>query len=118
MRALDPERGTEHGRSGNGYDAGPDPLESAREAGLLYVSDDRPGIRRRRADQGFRYLRPDGSPVQDEPTLRRIRSLVIPPAWTDVWIAIDPRGHIQADRPRREGPQAVPLPPALAGRPR
>jgi len=73
-----------------------DPAESAREAGLRYVSDDRPGIRRRRAGKGFRYLRPDGTTVSDEPTLKRIKSLVIPPAWTDVWIAIDPRGHIQA----------------------
>jgi DNA topoisomerase I len=73
-----------------------DPAESAREAGLRYITDDRPGIRRRRAGKGFRYLRPDGSPVRDEPTLRRITSLVIPPAWTDVWIATDPRGHLQA----------------------
>jgi len=74
----------------------PDPEESAREAGLRYVSDDRPGIRRRRAGKAFRYLRPDGSPVKDQPTLHRIKALVIPPAWTDVWIANDPRGHIQA----------------------
>lgn len=74
----------------------PDPEESAHSAGLRYVSDDRPGIRRRRAGKGFRYLRPDGTPVRDAPTLRRIRSLAIPPAWSDVWIATDPRGHIQA----------------------
>jgi DNA topoisomerase-1 len=74
----------------------PDPIESAREAGLHYVSDDRPGIRRRRAGKAFRYLRPDGSPVRDEPTLHRINGLVIPPAWTDVWITTDPRGHLQA----------------------
>ena len=73
-----------------------DPVESAREAGLRYVSDDRPGIRRRRAGRGFRYLRPDGTAVQDEPTVKRIASLVIPPAWTAVWISTDPRGHIQA----------------------
>jgi len=73
-----------------------DPVESAREAGLRYVSDDRPGIRRHRAGRVFRYLRPDGTSVQDEPTLKRIASLVIPPAWTDVWISTDPRGHIQA----------------------
>jgi DNA topoisomerase-1 len=73
-----------------------DPADSARAAGLRYVSDDRPGIRRRRAGRGFRYTRPDGTAVQDAPTLARIRSLVIPPAWTDVWITTDPRGHIQA----------------------
>src|SRR4029079_6301802 len=74
----------------------PDPSDSAREAGLRYVSDDRPGIRRRKAGTGFRYLRPDGSAVTDEQTVRRILSLAIPPPWTDVWIATDPRGHIQA----------------------
>src|SRR5205823_10134272 len=73
-----------------------DPVESARAAGLRYVSDDRPGIRRRRAGKGFRYVRPDGSAVHDEPTLKRIAALAIPPAWTDVWITTDPRGHIQA----------------------
>ena len=71
-------------------------IAASSAAGLRYVSDDRPGIRRRRAGQGFRYVRPDGSAVRDEQTLKRIASLVIPPAWTDVWIATDPRGHIQA----------------------
>lgn len=73
----------------------PEPSESAAQAGLRYVTDDRPGIRRRRAGRSFRYVRPDGSAVADEPTLKRIASLVIPPAWTDVWIATDPRGHLQ-----------------------
>jgi DNA topoisomerase-1 len=82
-------------RPGNGAGT-PDPQESAQEAGLRYVSDERPGIRRRRAGKGFRYLRPDGSAVRDEPTIHRIAALVIPPAWTDVWISTDPRGHIQA----------------------
>ena len=53
------------------------------------------GIRRRRCGRGFRYLGPDG-PVTDPLTLDRIRALVIPPAWRDVWICADPRGHIQA----------------------
>src|SRR5438876_1808314 len=90
VRALEPEaaEGDERGT--------PDPVKSAKEAGLRYVSDDRPGIRHRRAGQGFRYLRPDGSAVRDEPRLKRITSLVIPLAWTDVWIATDPRGHIRA----------------------
>src|SRR4051794_22580575 len=73
-----------------------DPSESAKAAGLHYVTDDRPGIRRGRSGKSFRYAHPDGTPVRDEPTLRRIRSLVIPPAWTDVWITTDPRGHLQA----------------------
>jgi DNA topoisomerase-1 len=95
-RAPAPHRDTFNRSPGNGHAVAPDPIESAHEAGLRYVSDERPGIRRRRAGQSFRYLRPDGSAVKDDPTLRRIRSLVIPPAWTDVWITTDPRGHLQA----------------------
>jgi DNA topoisomerase IB len=53
------------------------------------------GIRRRRCGRGFRYFGPDG-PVTDEQVLTRIRALVIPPAWQDVWICANPRGHIQA----------------------
>src|SRR4051794_21620763 len=63
-----------------------DALQAARAAGLRYVTDDQPGIRRLRAGKGFRYVGPDGKPVRDADTLRRIRSLVIPPAWTHVWI--------------------------------
>jgi DNA topoisomerase-1 len=73
-----------------------DPVESAKQAGLRYVSDDGPGIRRRRAGSGFSYLDPDGERITDLDTLRRIRSLAVPPAWTDVWISPHPRGHIQA----------------------
>src|SRR4051812_19195962 len=71
-------------------------VESARAAGLRYVSDASPGIRRRRAGSGFSYVGPTGSAVRDADTLARIRHLAIPPAWTDVWICPDPRGHIQA----------------------
>lgn len=71
-------------------------VESARAAGLRYVSDASPGIRRRRAGSGFGYVGPAGRAVRDADTLVRIRHLVIPPAWTDVWICPDPRGHIQA----------------------
>ena len=56
----------------------------------------RPGIRRRRAGRGFTYLTPDGRRVTDPDVLERVRALVIPPAWTDVWICTDARGHIQA----------------------
>ena len=73
-----------------------DPAQSAREAGLRYVSDEGPGIRRRRAGKGFSYVGPDGEPLRDPQQVQRIRSLAIPPAWTDVWIAPTPRGHIQA----------------------
>jgi DNA topoisomerase-1 len=68
----------------------------ARAAGLRYVNDGQPGIRRDLTRRGFDYVRPDGSSVRDEPTLRRIQALAVPPAWTDVWICPDERGHIQA----------------------
>jgi DNA topoisomerase I len=72
------------------------PEVSAEEAGLRYVTDERPGIRRLRAGRGFRYLNPDGSALTDRHRLDWIRSLAIPPAWTDVWICADQRGHLQA----------------------
>jgi DNA topoisomerase-1 len=74
----------------------PDPVQSAKEAGLRYVTDTKPGIRRTRAGRGFRYQNGDGSAVRDAETLARIRSLVIPPAWKDVWICPNPKGHLQA----------------------
>jgi DNA topoisomerase IB len=54
------------------------------------------GIRRRRCGRGFSYLGADAAVIKDARTLTRIRSLVIPPAWEDVWICVDPLGHIQA----------------------
>ena len=54
------------------------------------------GIRRRRCGRGFRYLGLDGAALTDPQTLARIKALVIPPAWQDVWICADPQGHIQA----------------------
>ncbi|CDX31781.1 DNA topoisomerase [Mesorhizobium sp. SOD10] len=68
---------------------------SAESTSLNYVSDADPGIRRLRKGTGFSYSGPDGRTV-DEATLARIRAIVIPPAWTDVWISPDPDGHIQA----------------------
>jgi DNA topoisomerase-1 len=73
-----------------------DPLRSAEAAGLRYVRDTEPGIRRVRAGRGVRYVAPDGATVTEKLTLNRIRSLVIPPAWTNVWICAKPDGHIQA----------------------
>jgi DNA topoisomerase-1 len=70
--------------------------ESADAAGLRYVSDAAPGIRRRKLGRGFVYFRPDGSRLTDTRVLARIRSLAIPPAWTDVWICPFADGHIQA----------------------
>lgn len=73
-----------------------DPQHAAQSAGLRYVSDTSPGIRRRRAGKGFSYVGPGGRPIRDAGTLARIRSLAIPPAYTDVWICPDADGHIQA----------------------
>src|SRR4051812_31617892 len=71
-------------------------VEAAKDARLRYVSDHQPGIVRKRKGSGFTYAGPDGKPVRDDETLKRIRSLVIPPAWTDVWICPHPNGHLQA----------------------
>jgi len=76
--------------------ARPDPVASAKAARLRYVTDTRPGIRREPRGDGFAYVAPDGTEVTDEDTLARIRSLAIPPAWTDVWICRMANGHLQA----------------------
>lgn len=79
--------------------SGPSPEDlraAAKAAHLHYVSDAKPGIRRERTRKGFRYVAPDGSRITDEETIARIQKLAIPPAWEDVWICADPRGHIQA----------------------
>jgi DNA topoisomerase-1 len=68
----------------------------AHAAGLTYVNDHDPGIRRVKSGSGFSYRRASGNLVKDDATLDRIRSLAIPPAYTDVWICLDPDGHIQA----------------------
>lgn len=73
-----------------------DPVQSAAAAGLRYVSDTTPGITRKRAGKGFSYTGQDGKLARDREELRRIWSLGIPPAWTEVWICPDPNGHIQA----------------------
>lgn len=73
-----------------------DPKDAAEAADLRYVLDERPGIRRKKSGKGFIYLRPDGTRVSDPRALRRIRSLAVPPAWTDVWICPFSDGHIQA----------------------
>jgi len=73
-----------------------DPKDAAQAAGLRYVSDHHPGLRRKKAGRGFSYLRPEGPALGDRQLLRRIKSLAIPPAWTDVWICPSADGHIQA----------------------
>src|SRR5215207_1173097 len=70
-------------------------VESAHAAGLRYVTDAMPGIRRRRRGRGFAYLGADGRSVTDPSELDRIRKLAIPPRWTDVWICPLPAGHLQ-----------------------
>jgi DNA topoisomerase I len=74
----------------------PDPAEAAQEAGLIYSTDDEPGIRRVRRGKGFDYVGPDGKRIHDPAIIDRIRALVIPPAWEHVWISTRPRGHLQA----------------------
>ncbi|MGU3666505.1 DNA topoisomerase IB [Methylobacterium sp. A49B] len=69
---------------------------AAEEAGLVYVDDGRPGLTRKRSGTGFRYLDAKGAPVRDKAVLARIRSLAVPPAYTDVWICPRGNGHIQA----------------------
>jgi DNA topoisomerase-1 len=69
--------------------------EAARLAGLTYVTDGFLGIRRRRVGKGWAFYAPDGTRITDKAERKRILALVIPPAWTDVWICPDPAGHIQ-----------------------
>ena len=72
------------------------PEVAARQAGLTYVDDAQPGIRREKRGDSFRYIGPRGNATKDRRTLIRIRSLAIPPAWTDVWICTREDGHLQA----------------------
>ncbi len=82
------------------------PEQSAARAGLCYVSDAAPGIRRRRCGRGFTYFDPEGNRITDPDERARLEALVIPPAWTDVWICPDPNGHLLAtgrdDRGRKQ----------------
>lgn len=64
--------------------------------GLRYSRDGEKGFVRQQGDKGFEYLDAKGEKVSDAATLERIKLLVIPPAWTDVWICGDERGHLQA----------------------
>jgi DNA topoisomerase-1 len=69
---------------------------AASDAGLVYVTDKSPGIRRVKKGNGFHYLGPNGAPVTEPSTLERIRSLAIPPAYEKVWICTRANGHLQA----------------------
>lgn len=83
-----------------------DPVVSAQAVGLRHVNDQNPGFHRQSSGKNFRYRDPEGSIVRDKQTLARIKSLAIPPAWTDVWICSNPNGHLQAtgrdDRRRKQ----------------
>src|ERR1700735_2506482 len=70
--------------------------QMAVEAGLIYVSDAEPGIRRLRAGKGFRYVTPENRRLGAARELKRIASLAIPPAYRNVWISLQERGHLQA----------------------
>ena len=74
----------------------PDPEASAREAGLVYVHHDRPGITRKRKGKAFHYFDVSGQRITDAATIERINQLAIPPAYREVWVCPDPRGHVQA----------------------
>jgi DNA topoisomerase-1 len=73
-----------------------DPVQSASVAGLRYLPDTRPGFRRQPIRDGFRLVNAEGEEITDPKHLDRVKKLVIPPAWTDVWISPSPNGHIQA----------------------
>ncbi len=73
-----------------------DPVQAVKAAGLRYVTDEKPGIRRRRDGDHFIYIGVDGRPIDDEKTLQRIKSLAIPPAYEEVWICPSPNGYLQA----------------------
>jgi DNA topoisomerase I len=90
-------RGT-NTRNGKPIEAGIaiDSAAAAAEAGLQYVSDDRPGYTRRAGNGEFEYLDTQDKKIRDEQRLLRIKRLAIPPAWTEVWICPSPNGHIQA----------------------
>jgi DNA topoisomerase IB len=70
--------------------------QMALDAGLVYVSDDEPGIRRRKVGKGFRYFTPDNRRLERADELKRIASLAVPPAYRDVWICMSSHGHLQA----------------------
>ncbi|MDP8957913.1 MAG: DNA topoisomerase IB [Actinomycetota bacterium] len=80
--------------------------EAAQSAGLRYVCDEDPGIHRVRRGRGFSYVLPDGQVIRDKKERQRIKQIVIPPAWRDVWICPRPDGHILAtgrdDRGRKQ----------------
>src|ERR1041385_9025509 len=82
--------------NGNGSKLVSESIEAAEEAGLRYITDDRPGYTRKRKGDDFDYFDTEGKPITDEQRLLRIKRLAIPPAWTEVWICPSANCHIQA----------------------
>ena len=82
--------------NGNGAKLVAEAMDAAEEAGLRYISDDRPGYSRKKSGDDFDYFDTEGKPITDEQRLLRIKRLAIPPAWTDVWICPGANCHIQA----------------------
>jgi len=70
--------------------------QAAKAAGLRYTTDASPGIRRVKRGHGFSFVAPGGHPITDRSEIARIKSLAVPPAYTDVWISPIPNGHLQA----------------------
>jgi DNA topoisomerase I len=84
------------GLNANGTEITTDPMQTAKEAGLRYISDQKPGIRRVKKGDDFSYIGPDGKRITDHNTLVRIKRLAIPPAWSEVWICPLENCHLQA----------------------
>src|SRR5215212_7526372 len=80
----------------NGFSVQVEPLESAKAVGLRYVSDEIPGYHRKRQGKSFEYYDERGRRLREAKALARIKSLVIPPAWRNVWICPWEHGHLQA----------------------
>lgn len=73
-----------------------DPVKIAKLAGLKYVSDSKPGYTRKKAGKGFFYLDEKGEKIKDKEKLERLKKLVLPPAWRNIWICPFHNGHLQA----------------------
>jgi DNA topoisomerase-1 len=86
-----------------GQTSSPDHVDSANAAGLRYVSDSMPGIRRKRNGRGFSYVDLDGQAIRSREALKRFHALVIPPAWTEVWICPLEDGHLQVTARDKRG---------------
>jgi len=91
-----PQREGQVSLQGQGSARNHEHRKAAARAGLVYVTDGVAGIRRRRSGGGWSYFAPNGALIRNPQVRKRIGSLAIPPAWTDVWICPDPDGHIQA----------------------